>query len=122
MLYDMIKTAYDGTDIAIKKVTNVRTIADALQQNEIYGNILSEINKAVKLYFTFPVTSATAERSFSSLRKIKTFLRSTMTPCRLNNLFILYIHTAKTDDLDLLTIARDFVSVNSRRLNYFGSF
>ena len=122
MLYDMITTAYDGTDIAIKKVTNVRTIADVLQQSEIYGNFLSEINKAVKLYFTFPVTSATAERSFSSLRKIKTFLRSTMTPCRLNNLFILYIHTAKTDDLDLLTIARHFVSVNSRRLNYFGSF
>ena len=63
---------------------------------------MSEINKAVKLYFTFPVTSATVERSFSSLRKIKTFLRSTMTPCRLNYLFILYIHTAKTDDLDLL--------------------
>ena len=122
MVYDMIKTAYDGTDIVIKKVTSVRTIADALQQSEMYGNLLSEINKAVKLYFTFPVTSATAERSFSSLRKIKTFLRSTMTPCRLNNLFILYIHTAKTDDLDLLTIARDFVSVNSRRLNYFGSF
>ena len=32
MVYDMIKTAYDDIDIAIKKVTNVRTIADALQQ------------------------------------------------------------------------------------------
>jgi len=36
-----------------------------------------------------------------------------MTPCRLNNLFLLYVHTSKTDELDLVTIARTFVSVNS---------
>ena len=36
MVYDMIKTTYDGTDIAIKKVTDVRTIYVALQQSEIY--------------------------------------------------------------------------------------
>ena len=41
-------------------------------------------------YFTYPVTSATAKRSFSSLRRIKMYLRSTMTNCKLNNLFLLY--------------------------------
>ena len=93
-----------------------------LQQSVTYRNVLSEISKAVQLYFTFPVTSATAERSISSLRKVKTFLRSTMTPCRLNNLLMMYIHPSKTDNLDLVTIARNFVSANSRRFNYFGSF
>ena len=33
---------------------------------------------------------------------------------------ILYIHTEKTDELDLKVIAKEFVSVNQRRLNYFG--
>ena len=122
MVHDMIKTAYDGTNITIRHVTNIRTIADALQQSEMYTNLLSEVNKAVRMYFTFPVTSATAERSFSSLRRIKTFLRNTMTPCRLNNLFMLYIHIARTDDLDLVTLARNFVSRNSCRLSYFGNF
>ena len=36
MVHDMIKTAYDGTNITIRHVINIRTIADALQQSEMY--------------------------------------------------------------------------------------
>ena len=70
----MIKTAFAG-DVLIK-VTNVRTIANAIQQSEIYKleEMLSEIDKVLKICFTFSVTSATAERLFSSLRRIKTYL------------------------------------------------
>ena len=39
MVHDMIKTAYDGTNITIRHVTNIRTIADALQQSEMYTNL-----------------------------------------------------------------------------------
>ena len=45
-----------------------------------------------------------------------------MTAQRLNNLFLLYVHKSITDSLDLEAIARDFVSVNTRRINYFGHF
>ena len=48
-----------------------------------------------------------------------TYLRSTMSHCRLNNLFLLYVHAHKTDALDLKNIADEFVSINSRRMNYF---
>ena len=65
MVADMIKT----DQMAIKEVTNVRTIADTMQKSEIYKGMLSEIDKILKIYFTFPVTSATAERSFSALRR-----------------------------------------------------
>ena len=65
------------TFMKIKKVTNVRTIAEAMNKSTIYKGMLGEVDKLLKLYFTFPVTIATAERSFSSLRRIKTFLRST---------------------------------------------
>ena len=85
-----------------------------MNQNSIYKSMLSELDKYLKIFFSFPITSATAERLFSSLRRIKTFLRSTMSDCRLNNLFLLYVH--KTDDLDLKKIANEFVSVNSRRM------
>ena len=43
-----------------------------------------------------------------------------MSPCRLNNLFLLYVHKQKTDKLDLNLIVKEFVSVNKRRINYFG--
>ena len=98
MLPDMMKTACEDR---IKRVTNVRTIASSMEQSAIYKGMLSEIDKLLKNYFTLPVTSATAERAFSALRRVKTFLRTTMTQSRLNNLFLLYIHTAKTDGLDL---------------------
>ena len=119
MLPDTISTAFTGS---VKTVTNVRTIAEALNQSKIVKGMLSEVNKLVQAYLTFPVTSATAERSFSSLRRIKTYLRSSMTAQRLNNLFILYVHKALTDSLDLESVAKEFVSANTRRMNYFGKF
>ena len=70
MLPDLINTALAGS---IKKVTNVRTIVDALVKSDIYQNMLCEVNKLILLYFTFPVTTATAERSFSDLRRMKKF-------------------------------------------------
>ena len=57
MLPDAIKTALNGI---IKRVTNVRTIADAMLLSEIYKNVLCEVNKLLLLYYTFPVTTATA--------------------------------------------------------------
>ena len=45
----------------------------------------------LRVAMTFGVTSASAERSFSSLKRVKTYLRSTMTQERLNNLALLYI-------------------------------
>ena len=120
MISDMIKTAF--SDHPISKITNVRTIADATNQSSIYKSMLSELDKCLKIFFSFPVTSATAERSFSSLRRIKTFIRSTMSDSRLNNLFLLYVHVCRTDALDLKKVASEFVSVNIRRKNYFGTF
>ena len=106
----------------VKQVTNIRTNADALNQSTMVKGMLSEVDKLLRAYFTFPITSATAERSFSSLRKIKTFLRSSMTQQHLNNLFLLYAHTALTDSFGIVSVAKEFVSSNTRRLNYFGKF
>lgn len=102
--------------MAASGVTTLRTLIDAMNRNEIYKGMLSEVDKLLKIYFTFQVTSTTAEPAFSSLCQIKTFLRGTMTHCRLNNLFLLYAHTDVTDMLDLSYIAKEFVSVNSRRI------
>ena len=54
---------------------------------ECFPTILS----SYRIALTLGVSSASAERSFSSLRRIKTYLRSTMTQDRLSNLALLYI-------------------------------
>ena len=43
-----------------------------------------------------------------------------MTQPRLNSVMLLHIRKDKTDDIDLLTVAKEFISVNGRR-NYFGN-
>ena len=114
MLPDLIKTELEEQH---QKVTNIITIANAMVKSEVYKNMLSEANKILLLYFTFTVT---AERSFSSLRRIKPYLHSTMSACRLNSLMLMHVHQKRTGKLDPTAIAHEFVSVNSRKLNYFG--
>ena len=121
MLPDGIRSAFEESS-AQSQITYVRTIADALSQSVVVRTMLSEVDRLIKLYLTFPVSSATAERSFSSLRRIKTFLRSTMTQHRLNNLFMLYVHCKRTDKVDLRGVANEFISANTHRNNFFGKF
>ena len=61
VIQDMIKTA----SAEIQQVTTLRTISDAMNQSEIYQRMLAEVDRALKIYYTFPVTTSTAERSFS---------------------------------------------------------
>ena len=85
MLPDMIKAAFNSS---VKQATNVRTIASAMLESEVYRRMLTEVHKLLVLYFTFPVTASTAERSFSSLRRLKSYLQNTMNACRLNNCYM----------------------------------
>ena len=70
MLLDMIRTACsDSVSVERDKYSKV---ADAMDRCSVYKGMLTEIDKLLRIYFyTFPVTSATAEWSFSSLRRLK---------------------------------------------------
>lgn len=46
----------------------------------------------LKILAVLPVTTATVERTFSSLRRLKTYLRNTTSESRLNGLALLSIH------------------------------
>jgi hypothetical protein len=50
------------------------------------------VYKLLKIVVTLPITTATAERSFSTMRRLKTYLRNTMAENRLNELAQLNIH------------------------------
>ena len=70
----------------------------------------------LSLAMTFPVTSATAERSFSALKRIKTYLRSTMLQERLCNLAILSIEHSLSGSLDLDEVIDKFDEQHPRRI------
>ena len=62
----------------VKKVTSVRTVCESMKTHT-YRTLISEVHKLLRLYLTVPITSSTSERTFSSLRRLLTYLRSTMT-------------------------------------------
>ena len=68
--------------------------------------LFSEVIKLVKLYLTVPLSNAMAERSLSTLRRVKTYLRSCMTQEHLNHFVMLHGHKVFTDKLLLIEIVR----------------
>lgn len=81
--------------------------------------LISEVITLMKLILVMPATNSTSERSFSAMRRVKSYLRSTMNQERLNSL-ILHVHKDQTDTLDLPSIANEFVSKSERRTHVFG--
>lgn len=58
---------------------------------------LSQITKLASLILTIPATSAGAERSFSALKRIKTYLRNSQSQNRLSALSLLSIEKKNVD-------------------------
>ncbi|MCI0139915.1 hAT transposon family protein, partial [Enterococcus faecalis] len=62
------------------------------------------------------VSTASAERSFSTLRRLKTYLRNTMSDTRLTGLALMNIHfDVEIDSEDIL---RQFDATGRRRINF----
>ena len=107
---------------ALENGGSIQTLVEALRCQRGVRKLLSEVDKLLRIYLTCPVTTSTAERTFSVLRRTKTYLRATMSQQRLNHCLVLHALKEKTDTLDLEEIAKQFVSVNDRRGNFFGEF
>ena len=72
------------------------------------------------LVLTNGATSATTEGSFSTLRRLKTWLQSIMKQKRLNSLTLPNENPDIVDKMSLIDIANEFVSLHPSRLNIFG--
>uniref|UniRef100_A0A7N0TPJ7 HAT C-terminal dimerisation domain-containing protein n=1 Tax=Kalanchoe fedtschenkoi TaxID=63787 RepID=A0A7N0TPJ7_KALFE len=81
---------------------------------DCYPNVMI----AYQILLTVLVTVASAERSFSKLKLLKTYLRSSMSQERLNDLGILSIEKDMFRNIEYDILVNDFASKNARR-NYF---
>ena len=106
----------------VRKVTKIDTVCQAMEEKRVAQKLLSEVHTLLKLYLTVPATSATSERANSVLKRVKSYLRSTMSQQRMNNCFICHALKERTDKVCLTKIATIFVSANENRLKYFGKF
>jgi hypothetical protein len=74
---------------------------------------------AYRILLTIHVTIASAERSFSKLKLLKSYLRSTMTQERLNGLATIAIENDVWEKIKYEYIIEEFISKNSRRMMLF---
>lgn len=78
-------------------------------------NIYPYVNIALRMFLCCPASNCSSERSFSALKRIKTYLRSRMTDDRLNNLAILHIESDITTQIQYDEIIQEFSEKKSRR-------
>ena len=72
-------------------------------------------NKLVQIILTFPITSNEGERSFSVLRRLYSWLRTTMKTDRLCNLARMQVHPARLASVSNAKIIDKFRSKKARR-------
>ena len=110
------------------QVPSTCSLKDIIQYLRVFSpderQVLSQVVKLVKLILVNPATNALSERSFSALRRIKTYLRSTMHQSRLNAVMCLHVHKERTDQISMLNTANAFVdaSTSDHRKTIFGTF
>ncbi|CAI6354224.1 unnamed protein product [Macrosiphum euphorbiae] len=82
---------------------------------ECDANLFPNIFILIKILCTLPVSTTTPERMFSSLKRIKTYLRNTMSEDRLNGLTMLAVH--KNVHIDTEEIINEFAK-KPRKLDF----
>ena len=109
---------YDCGDPCQRK--NAAVMVKTMHQNGLH-DILPVLYKVTSILATIPATSCSTERSFSALRGIKTFLRSTMGQDRLSSIAVINIerkYATKTMQNDMQRII-DIFGCRRNRSSYF---
>lgn len=121
---DMFHTARTGTPLAVV-TTSTRSSLDTCC--DVLRNMVPEmramfphVEALIRLLLVNPASSASAERSFSCLRRLKTYLRSTCGQRRLNNLAICHVHKDLMDEIDVNELMQEFILCRDTRSVVFG--
>jgi len=103
-----------------KKVYENQKVNNSKKHNEQLKSIISydtfpNVYKLMHVALAIPISSATCERSFSSMRRINTYLRSNMEQDRFTDLSIINIERKLSNQIDNEQILNKF-SEKERRM------
>lgn len=84
--------------------------------------LFNQVEQVIRLLLVCPSTSCDAERSFSALRRLKTWLRNSIGQIRLNSAAICNIHKEHLDRISDETVAAEFAGTTEIRRSAFGRF
>ena len=93
----------------------MESINDVLQEVYLLKEAFPTLVKLLQIALTIAVSTAQCEWSFSALKRIKTFLRSTMSEQRLTDLALLSIEKELSQTLSLDDVIDRFAAADTNR-------
>lgn len=116
--YPMLNKAKLRTELSLiyendefKACSGALTLFQFFMENNLQGTFTETVS-LLKILITTPMTTAESERCFSTLKRIKTFLRNTMTQDRLNALAMLSMEKK---------LVRNIPDFNERVIEHFAT-
>lgn len=103
------------SDILPNYIVTATDILKFLKDLDCFPNTLI----AYRILLTIPVTVASAERSFSKLKLLKSYMRSSMLQDRLNVLAMIAIENDILKNVEYEDLVDDFASKSIRRIAFF---
>lgn len=102
-----------------KDISGAINILTFLLRNNL-EETFTETLKLLNIIVTTPMTTAEAERCFSTLKRIKNFLRNTMLNDRLNALATMSVNKSLVNEIESFEekVAHKFISMKNRRAEF----
>lgn len=111
-MYYQLRRLLERTPADVAKPTSLVSLVCFL---EPYKLAFQEVARLLSIAVVLPVSSAACERSFSALKLIKTYLRSTMTNDRLSSVALLSIESTRAQNIDFSAFVDEFDSRHHNR-------
>ena len=109
---DMLQTSLTLVDVPVDSIS---LLIKWFTENSAIHGLYSEVLALLRLVMVLPATNAVSERSFSTLRRVKTYLRSVMSQDRLNSVMNLHVYKEETDNLDTKAVIKAYIGDSSSR-------
>lgn len=103
-----------------KQKDNIKSPVDILNFITEYGLVenFPNLTVALRIMLTLPVSVATGERTFSKLKIIKNYLRSSMSQERLVGLAMMSIEFSVLEKINIDKIVSEFANKKSRKVHF----
>lgn len=109
---ETLKPQFELWKLRFQKTTQrPSTAIEALTENFTF---LPDIKVLLQIFATIPVSTATPERSNSTLKRLKTYLRSTLTQERMNALALMYVY--RNSNISAEEVVQHWYQKKNRRL------
>ncbi|KAL4143648.1 hypothetical protein QTP88_005959 [Uroleucon formosanum] len=97
-----------------KAPKNIRDLSTLIRSKDFQA-IYPYVDIALRMFLCTPAMNCSSERSFSTLRRLETYLRSVMNNDRLNAVAVLNIESELTSSINYDNIIKEFAKSQSRK-------